>query len=238
MITPKVLAIIPARGGSKRLPNKNILPLAGKPLIAWTIDSAIDSGVFSKIIVNTDSEDISAVAKQYGATVPFIRPQTLATDSASSIDLIVHTVKWFEAKGEIFSHVVLLQPTSPLRASSDISKAWSLMLEKKVGSVISVCEVEHPVQWTYNMTEQGVMSSLFKEANKRSQDYGKNYRLNGAIYIVDIEFLMKHHKVVDEGCSLGYVMTRKASVDIDEKIDLEFAEFLMMNNINTKSRRR
>ena len=230
MIAPKVLAIIPARGGSKRLPNKNILPLAGKPLIAWTIDSAIDSGVFSKVVVNTDSEDISAVAKQYGATVPFIRPKALATDSASSIDVIIHTVKWFEAKGEIFSHVVLLQPTSPLRTSFDISKAWSLMLEKKVGSVVSVCEVEHPVQWTYNMTEQGVMSSLFEEANKRSQDYDKNYRLNGAIYIVDIEFLMKHHKIIDEDNSLGYVMDRSTSVDIDEEIDLKFAEFLLMSS--------
>jgi len=226
----KILAVIPARGGSKRLPRKNILPIAGKPLIAWTIESAVDSGIFDKVIVNTDDDEIATAALKYGAEIPFIRPQELALDISSSIDVLIHTIQWYKANDIEFTHVALLQPTSPLRSGIDISNAWDLIIEKGAISVISVCEVEHPIQWTYNLDASGVMSSLFKDSDKRSQDYQKNYRLNGAIYIVNTDFLLEHKKILTSDHSVGYLMSRVASVDIDDLLDFKFAEFIIENS--------
>ena len=223
----KVLAIIPARGGSKRLPGKNILPLAGKPLIAWTIESAINSGLFDKVIVNTDDNEIAKVALEYGAEIPFLRPKELAEDTSSSIDVLVHTIQWYKANNIEFTHVALLQPTSPLRTSKDIVNAWDLMVKTQTESVISVCEVEHPIQWTYNLDTRGIMSSIFEDNDKRSQDYKKNYRLNGAIYIANIDLLLEHRKVLTSDNSVGYLMSREASVDIDKQLDFKFAEFIV-----------
>lgn len=223
----KVLAIIPARGGSKRLPGKNILPLAGKPLIAWTIESAINSGLFDKVIVNTDDNEIADIALEYGAEIPFFRPKELAEDTSSSIDVLVHTIQWYKANNIEFTHIALLQPTSPLRTSKDIVNAWDLMLKTQTESVISVCEVEHPIQWTYNLDTRGIMSSIFEDNDKRSQDYKKNYRLNGAIYIANIDLLLEHRKVLTSDNSVGYLMSREASVDIDEQLDFKFAEFIV-----------
>ncbi len=226
----KILAVIPARGGSKRLPRKNILPFAGKPLIAWTIESAINSGIFDKIIVNTDDDEIATTALKYGAEIPFIRPQEIAVDTSSSIDVLIHTIQWYKANDIEFTHVALLQPTSPLRSGIDIFNAWDLIIEKGAVSVISVCEVEHPIQWTYNLDACGVMSSLFKDSDKRSQDYQKNYRLNGAIYIVNTNFLLEHRKILTSNDSVGYLMNREASVDIDDRLDFKFAEFIIENS--------
>jgi CMP-N-acetylneuraminic acid synthetase len=223
----KILAVIPARGGSKRLPRKNILPIAGKPLIAWTIDSAVNSGIFDKVIVNTDDNEIAKTALEYGAEIPFIRPQELALDDSSSIDVLIHTIQWYKENDIEFTHVALLQPTSPLRSGIDISNAWDLIIEKGAISVISICEVEHPIQWTYNLDAYGVMSSLFKDSDKRSQDYQKNYRLNGAIYIVNTDFLLEHKKILTSDHSVGYLMSRVASIDIDDQLDFKFAEFII-----------
>jgi len=225
----KILAIIPARGGSKRLPRKNILPLAGKPLIAWTVESAISSGIFEKVIVNTDDNEIATAALECGAEVPFIRPPELAVDTASSIDVLIHTIQWYKRNGIEYTHVALLQPTSPFRTATDIINIWHKMLKTDAESVVSVCEVEHPIQWTYNLDDLSIMTSLFENNGKRSQDYGKTYRLNGAIYLLKIDLLLEQKKIVTNNKSVGYVMDREASIDIDNHLDFKFAEFILEN---------
>lgn len=229
MHNKKVLAIIPARGGSKRLPRKNILPLAGKPLIGWTIDAAVKSQIFDEVMVNTDDDEIATAALGFGAEVPFIRPPDLAGDTASSIDVLIHTVQWYSRNGIEFTHFALLQPTSPFRTATDIINTWHLMLKTDAESIVSVCEVEHPVQWTYSLDDLSVMTSLFEDNGKRSQDYGKNYRLNGAIYLMKIDSLLDHKRLVTNNTTVGYVMEREASIDIDCHLDFKFAEFIIGN---------
>ena len=167
----EVLAIIPARGGSKRLPGKNIKDLNGKPLIAWTIDAALRSKYIDKSVVSTDDEIIAEISQKYGAEVPFIRPKELATDTASSIDVILHAINFYKTKGEPFEYVILLQPTSPLRTTEDIDHAFE-MLNEETKAIVSVCETEHPPLWSNTLPKDLSMKDfLAKEIlNKRSQD--------------------------------------------------------------------
>lgn len=224
----KILAVIPARGGSKRLPGKNIKDLCGKPLIAWTIDSALKSNLFDEVMVNTDDIEIAEISKGYGATVPFIRSTELATDTASSMDVVIQTVNFYLENEKNFDIVLLLQPTSPLRTSQDIINAINLYLEKNANSVLSVCEVDHPVQWSNTLNDSLSMDSFIRESikGKRSQDLETNYRLNGAIYIWDsIQLLQCRETIISP--SFAYVMNRKSSVDIDEEIDFKYAKLLL-----------
>ncbi|WP_028862343.1 cytidylyltransferase domain-containing protein [Psychromonas aquimarina] len=227
----KVLAIIPARGGSKRLPRKNILSLAGKPLIAWSIDAAIGSQIFDQIIVNTDNSEIAEIAEQFGATVPFLRPEALASDTASSIDVIKHTLLWYLEKGVHFTEVVLLQATSPLRNSNDIKEAFDIYTGKAASSVLSVCEVDHPTQWCNTLDDSLSMNNFVKESKRksRSQDFDKEFRLNGAIYIWNVEqFLTQNAAIIEP--SFASIMPRIRSIDIDEEIDFKIAQCLLDTN--------
>ena len=143
-----ILAIIPARRGSKRLPGKNIKILGDKPLIAWTIEAAKNSQYIDHIIVSTDSDKIAKVAKNWGVAVPFERPSYLSTDEASSEDVIVHTLNWIEEnEGILFDYFILLQPTSPLRQTKDIDQALELMEKKNASSVVSVVKAVRPIEW-------------------------------------------------------------------------------------------
>ncbi len=223
----QTIAIIPARAGSKRLSQKHILLLNGKPLIAWTIEAAIESGVFDEIVVNTDCHDIATIAKEYGAKVPFIRPSHLAEDHTPTIDVIKHTLEWYIAKQVFFNEVVLLQPTSPLRDGSDIREAWGLYLQSQTESVVSVCEIEHPIQWTYSLNEELGLTALFEDNLKRSQEYEKNYRLNGAIYITKSKSIIKDKELFSVSNNVGYVMPKYKSVDIDVKEDFQIAEIFL-----------
>ena len=227
VVERKVLAIIPARGGSKRLPRKNVLTLAGKPLIAWTIEAAVNAHIFDRVMVTTDDAEIEEIAKAYGAEVPFRRPDELSGDAASSIDVIKHSIQWYQDQGIDFTDVILLQPTSPLRDFRAITNAWQLYLESDVESVISVCEVEHPVEWTYCLDTNGLMSSLFNNDSSSSNNPNKKHRLNGAIYIANIEYIFNKNKLISTKNSVGFVMDRESSIDIDSKIDFQFADFLM-----------
>jgi len=224
----KVLAIIPARGGSKRLPRKNILDLAGMPLIAWTIGAAIQSEIFDEVMVNTDDLEIAETAKSYGAKTPFMRPKELATDTATSIDVIIHTLQWYQEKGAYFTDIVLLQPTSPLRNNNDIKEAFALYKSKSAASVLSVCEVDHPTQWCNTLDESLSMNGFIKEqkGKSRSQDFDKEYRLNGAIYIWKVSKLLAQRSIVIEP-SFATIMPRIRSIDIDEKIDFNITEALL-----------
>lgn len=227
----KILAIIPAREGSKRLPGKNIKLLGGKPLISWTIEAALNCEYLDDVIVSTDSEKISVVARESGAQVPFQRPESLARDNSSSIDVILHTLGYFSGKGLIFDYVALLQPTSPLRNSKHISEAIELLISKKGDAIVSVCETEHSPLWSNTLKEDCSMDSFLADTlkNKRSQDLPTYYRLNGAIYLVDVKRLKDENSIFLSNNVYAYKMNRHSSVDIDEKLDFDIADTILNN---------
>ncbi len=223
------LAIIPARGGSKRLPRKNLLDLCGKPLIAWSIEAALKSKYISKVIISSDDEEILNIAKEYKAD--FIkRPDELASDTATTFDALKHTLENVEK----YDYVVLLQPTSPLRSEKHIDEAIELLKEKNADAIISVCEVEHSPLWSNTLDENLNMSNFLRDEvlNKRSQDLPKYYRLNGAIYICKTEKLLENKGFFIKENIYAYKMDKKYSVDIDEEIDFAIAEKLMQHNNN------
>lgn len=223
----KRLAIIPVRSGSKGLPNKNILPLAGKPLMHWTIEAALASGVFSEVFVSTDSQLYAEIAEQAGVSVPILRPEHLATDQASTIDVVLDVLNYFSARGKKFDEVAVLQATSPLRTAQDIQQAVSLMTEREAPSVISVAPAEHPPLWTQPLAEDLCMAS-FAEAirDQPRQVLGKFYRLNGAIYLAKAEFL-RTQKTFLTPETVAFVMEMRRSVDIDTEMDFLWAEFIL-----------
>jgi CMP-N,N'-diacetyllegionaminic acid synthase len=223
------LAIIPARGGSKRLPRKNLLDLGGKPLIAWSIESALKSKYISKVIVSSDDEEILQISLNFGANI-IKRPDELASDTATTFDTIEHTIKSLEK----YDYVVLLQPTSPLRSEKHIDEAIELLEEKDADAIISVCEVEHSPLWCNTLDENLNMSNFLCDEvlNKRSQDLEKYYRLNGAIYICKTDKLLENKGFFIKENIFAYVMRRGYSIDIDEEIDFKIAEILI--NIKIK----
>ena len=214
------LAIIPARGGSKRLPRKNLLDLCGKPLIAWSIEAALKSKYISKVIVSSDDEEILNIAKEYKAD--FIkRPDELASDTATTFDALKHTL---ENVGK-YDYVVLLQPTSPLRSEKHIDEAIELLEEKSSDAIISVCEMEHSPLWSNILDENLDMSNFLRDEvlNKRSQDLPKYYRLNGAIYICKTEELLENKGFFIKENIFAFKMNKENSIDIDEEIDFIIA---------------
>lgn len=232
----KILGIIPARAGSKGVKDKNIRMILEKPLIAYTIIEGIKSNVFDKLIVSTDSGKIAEISMEYGANVPFLRPKELAQDDSKTIDVIFHVLNEMENIGQKYDVLVLLQPTSPLRSSEDISNALNLFFEKNANSVLSVCETEHSSVWSNilpsNHSLDNFISDQFKL--KRRQELLKNFRLNGAIYIADVNYLKKYRYWLHDN-SYAYIMPRERSVDIDCELDLKFAEFLLKEKIENRS---
>ncbi len=228
----RIVGIIPARGGSKGLPRKNVLPLHGKPLIAWTIEQAKASRYLDKVIVTTDDEEIASIAKTHGADVPFMRPQKLASDTARAIDVIFHALSWFEAHDETVDILVLLQPTSPLRTAEDINSAIEVLFIKKARAVISVCETEHHPYWSNVLAEDGSMDGFLRPelANRNRQELPTFYRLNGAIYAADCAYIRSQQGFFGKQ-TYAYVMPRERSIDIDAKIDFQFAEFLLQRDV-------
>lgn len=223
------LAIIPARGGSKRLPRKNLLDLAGKPLITWTIEAALKSNYLDEVMVTTDDQEIADTAQHYGAAVPFLRPADLASDTATTFDVIKHSVDFYAAAGKTFDFVVLLQPTSPLRAAAHIDDALQLIESKKADAVISVTEMSHSPLWSNTLPANDDMSGFLRDEvkNKRSQDLETYYRLNGATYICRTNRLLEEKSFFIKENIFAYRMSKESSVDIDNKIDFDFAEFIM-----------
>ncbi len=215
------LAIIPARGGSKRLPRKNILDLAGKPLIAWSIEAGRQSKYIDKVIVTSDDDEILTIAERYRSDT-IKRPDELASDTATSFDAIRHTIE----NVEFYDYTVLLQPTSPLRTAQHINEAIELLMSKNADAVISVAEMNHSPLWSNTLPEDGSMSGFLKEVilGKRSQDLPAYYRLNGAIYICKTDKLLAEESFFLKNNIYAYVMDRESSVDIDEAIDFKLAE--------------
>ena len=220
----KNIAVIPARSGSKGLKDKNIKLLDGKPLMAYSIEAALKSNVFDCVHVSTDSERYADIAREYGADVPFLREEELASDTSSTWDALRYVLKRYETLGETFDTVTLLQPTSPLRDEKDIFGAFRVFLDKKADSVISVCETEHAPSLCNTLDENGSMQGFIdmKKVGRR-QDMPVYYRLNGAIYIQTVELLMQEKDLYGEK-SYAYVMDKRKSVDIDDELDFLFAE--------------
>ncbi len=224
----KILAIIPARSGSKRLVDKNIMYLQEKPLIAWSIEAAIKSKFIDRVVVSTDSFKYADIAKNYGALVPFIRKGILALDSTPTFDVIEDVIKFYNSRQISYKYIILLQPTSPLRNEKHIDEAIELFFLKKANSIVSVCECEHSPLWTNVLSSDGSMDNFIKEdiKNLRSQDLPKYYRLNGAIFIAEISSYLKYKSFFMPN-SFAYKMSTKESIDIDTEIDFLMAEILL-----------
>lgn len=230
-----MIAIIPARGGSKGLPGKNIKNLCGKPLIAYTIEAAVKSEEIDRVVVTTDSKEIAKTAKQYNAEVPFLRPDYLAEDNASAIDVYIHAVEYMmDRYGCNMQKFVVLLPTAPLRDEKEIDNAVRMFREKKATTLISVMEAETPISWYYHMREDGsIKNAGYDKENSMSnrQKNEKYYIPNGAIYILDY-ILLKNQRTYYAEDTLGYIMNRRKSVDIDTIEDFEYVEYLMKCDIN------
>lgn len=224
----KILGLIPARGGSKGLPKKNILPLAGKPLIAWTIEQIKRSKYTDSFIVSTDDEEIASVSRKYGCEVPFIRPHEIATDSAKGIEVVFHALNWFESREQKFDILILLQPTSPLRKIEDIDNSIEMLFEKNAKAIVSVCKTEHHPLWSSILPPDGSMKDFLNQniKNKNRQELPKYYRLNGAIYLSYCDYLKKSKSFLGEQ-TFAYIMPQERSIDIDSSLDFKFAEFLL-----------
>ena len=223
----KNIAIIPARSGSKGLKDKNIKLLKGKPLLAYTVESALNAGVFDCVHVSTDSEEYAAIAREYGAEVPFLRDAKLASDTAGTWDTVRAVVCKYQELGKEFDNVTLLQPTSPLRDAADIQKAVSIFEEKEADSVVSVCEVDHSPKICNILGEDDSMEDFIDtKIVGRRQDMGTYYRINGAIYIQKMNVLMEEKNLYGPK-SYAYVMDKVHSVDIDDAFDFMVAEAAM-----------
>lgn len=223
-----IVAIIPARGGSKRLPRKNIKVLSGKPMIAYSIEAARKSQLIDRVIVSTDDKEIAEIAKKYGAEIPFIRPNDLATDSASTIDVLKHAITFLESHShDKIDLIVLLQPTSPLITESDIDNAINKIIQTNTTSCVSMCPISERPEWMYSIKNE--KPKPFGEKHDiilLTQDLPKLYKINGAIYVSHRDVIMKQNLILDEKNLSAIVMPRERSIDIDTMTDFLIAETL------------
>ena len=227
----ETIAVIPARAGSKRLPHKNILDLCGKPLIAYTIEAAIESRTFDRIIVTSDSPEVLSLADQFGV-IPLDRPAELCTDVANTSDVLRDAIG--DKEGQDASYC-LLQPTSPLRRADDIKSAMdSYRLEGRRYPVISVCTTDHHPYWSTTISREGFLEFPFggEQRFRRSQELPKMFRLNGALYIGKVDDFLRTNSLFGEKM-LPYHMSSEDSVDIDTKLDFAIAEILMRTRVKS-----
>ena len=222
----KIVAIIPARGGSKGIPRKNIRLLAGKPLIAYSIEAALKSKYIDRVVVSTEDDEITEISIRYGAEV-ITRPYELARDDSSRMDVVFHVLDNLKQKNYNSDIVVLLQPTSPLRRAEDADNAIKLFLNSDCESIVSVCEMENPPYWSFVIAE-GFLKPLFdkKYLKMRRQDLAKVYLPNGAIFLSRVQTLYKYKEFYCN-YNIPYIMPIERSVDIDNELDFMLAELLM-----------
>ena len=214
----KVLALIPARGGSKGLPGKNILPVGGRPLLAWSIDAAHAARSIDRVVLSSDDEAIMAAGRACGCEVPFRRPTTLATDTATSIDVVMHALDALPG----YDVIVLLQPTSPLRSAADIDAACARLVASSAPSCVSVSLVQQSPYWMYRLGDRYRLSPIVEApaGATRRQDLPEVYALNGAIYVADTVWLRDSRSFVGRD-TVAYVMPAERSIDIDTATDFE-----------------
>lgn len=223
----RVTALIPARGGSKRLPRKNVKLLGDKPLIAWSIETALASKYIDRVIVSTDDDEIKQVSEQYGAEVPFLRPEHLSNDHASSFDVIKHAIGFLQLN-HANELIVLLQPTSPLRLVVELDTSLEFFISKNAKGVVSISETEHSPMWSNTLPESCCMSDFIRPEvqGKRSQDLPQFFRLNGSIYIYEILTLLEKGNIFFNENVYGFETSLETSIDIDTALDFKIAEIL------------
>jgi CMP-N-acetylneuraminic acid synthetase len=223
-----VAALIPARGGSKSIPRKNIVRVGGKPLIAWTIEAALGSKLLDRVYVSTDDEEIARVAREHGAEVPFLRPAELASDEAGSLGVALHALDWMAVHGGEPDYLLLLQPTSPLRQTDDIDSAIRLAEDRGASAVLGVSEAS-PHPWlARQISAEGVLSDFFELQEKpvRRQDYPPAYMINGAIYLNRTTSL-RTARTFQPPDALAYVMPPERALDIDLPWELKLMDLLL-----------
>jgi len=219
----KVLGLIPARGGSKGIPRKNIRTIAGRPLIAWTIETALKSSRLASVVVSTDDQEISEVARRHGAQVPFMRPSELAQDDTPGVDPVLHALDLLPE----FDAVLLMQPTSPLRSVGDIDGSIRLAEQTGAGCVVSVAQPSQHPYWMYLLDpEQYLQPFVAAKHVTRRQDLPPIYAANGALYFARREWLQSRRTFIAAD-TVGYVMPAERSVDLDSPLDWKLAELLL-----------
>jgi len=230
-----VLGIIPARGGSKSVPKKNIKLLAGKPLIAYTIETAQKCKMLDRTVVSTDDDEIAHVAKKYGGDVPFMRQNDLSLDDTPMIPVLQHAVSFIEKREKVHVDVVvLLDPTSPFRRVEDIEECLQKLEHNNVDSVVTICEVEHNPYFVMMELNGDRLVPLIK-SNKvitRRQDAPEVYRINAAVYAIKRDVLMNANKIITDN-TMAVIMSQELSTHIDHVIDFEFADYLMEKGITS-----
>jgi CMP-N-acetylneuraminic acid synthetase len=223
-----IVGLIPARAGSKGLPGKNLKALAGKPLLAWTIDAALGSRVLDAVLVSTDDPAIASAAQQFGAEVPFLRPPALAQDDTPALDVALHALDWLEQNGRLPECLLWLQPTSPLRSAQDIVLSVALLNDTGAPAVLGVCETKaHPWQ-VLKIGANGTLEAYLPHAlgGARRQDLPPAYQINGALYLIRVAALRSQRTFLPP-CTRPYVMPAERSVDIDNAWDFFLAETSM-----------
>lgn len=231
----KILGVITARGGSKSIPRKNIVKLAGKPLIVYTIEAARRSKYLTRTIVSTDDDEIARIARRYGAEVPFMRPKKYAQDKSTSIEVVQHAVSWLKKHdGEKYDYLMILQPTSPLRTAEDIDACIKIAVDKKADSVMSMKELEDFSPKKIKKIKNSKILPYFENEGKQSsrrQDLEKMYKRNCAIYLTKTSYIMRRDLFGKK--SHAYIMPEERSVDINIPSDFELAEFLMKRTLKS-----
>ncbi len=224
----KIFALIPARGGSRGIPRKNIAPLLGKPLIAWTIEQALQIDLIDRVIVSTEDAEIAAIARDYGAETPFVRPAELASDTANGMDVLVHCARWLRDEEQYTADYLLELPvTAPLRLPQDIVNTVEVARTYDADIVVSVTPaVEHPY-WVRRIDEQHRLQPFVNDAPDvvRRQDLPDAYALNGAVYMIRVNTLLNH--AAQSAKTYPSIMVRENSVDINTPFDLELVEFML-----------
>jgi len=227
-----VLTVIPAKLGSTRLPQKNILPLGGKPLLHWTIEAALASKCCGEVMVSTESERVAEIARQGGAVVPFMRPEYLSKDPYQVYEVCAHVLDEYEKRGRQFDVMVLLLPTSPFCSSTDIQGTFQVFMENNASSAISVSTFENDVFSAHSVNEDGVLTPLFPDLFKTPPHKRPvPYELNGAVTIVSIT-AFREQKTLCCQSAYAYRMDWRRSVDIDSPADFQYAEYLIEKGIN------
>ncbi|NJK91162.1 MAG: acylneuraminate cytidylyltransferase family protein [Blastochloris sp.] len=222
-----MIALITARGGSKGLPGKNIRPLAGKPLLAWSIETARQSPSVERVIVSTDDAEIARLAQAFGAETPFLRPPELAGDQSTHIEVVLHAIDSLEKNGQLSDRILLLQPTCPLRTVADIEAAAALQKNKGCPAVVGVCEAQSHPYLVWKESSAGLIPFIEHGIKYlRRQDLPKAYQINGALYVNSVASLRETRTFVPPGTE-PYMMPQLRSVDIDTMKDFSLAEAIL-----------
>lgn len=222
----KILAIIPARSGSKGIINKNIKKFNKKPLIYWSIKSTLKSKFIDKCFVSTDSNKISSLSKKNGADSSFLRPKNISTDKSKVSLAIIHTLYKLKNNYDI---IILLQPTSPLRTTLDIDNAIKLFITKKLTTLVSITELNYPHEWILNKNKSNYINFINKKVSNNRQQTKKYYQANGAIYMSTVKYFLKYKNFFSKK-TYGYIMKKINSIDIDSELDFKVAELIKKNN--------